>query len=176
MYYYYQHAYPSYPVYDPYRGKVTVNRAFAAIRGSELVPELKGYVVFTALPNGTEVTVEVSGLPHYEPAHGDKQPIGPHGFHIHEHGDCQVGDASDPFQEAGGHWNPDNQPHGNHAGDFPVLFSNHGYSRMSFFTDRFKPQDVVGKSVIIHLNPDDYRTQPSGNSGKRIGCGVIQAY
>src|SRR5699024_4263193 len=81
------------------------------------------YVVFTDLPNGTEVTVEVSGLPDYKPAHGEHAPIGPHGFHIHENGDCEVGDESDPFQGAGGHWNPTNQPHGNHAGDFPVLFS-----------------------------------------------------
>ena len=69
--------------------------------------------------------------------------------------------------------NEDTQPHGNHIGDFPVLFSNNGYTRMRFFTDKFKPEDIIGRSVIIHENPDDYRTQPSGNSGKRIGCGVI---
>ncbi len=65
-------------------------------------------------------------------------------------------------------------PHGNHAGDFPVLFSNDGYAEMTFFTNRFKPWEVIGKSVIIHQNPDDYRSQPSGNSGKRLACGVIQ--
>src|SRR5690625_3029512 len=164
----------AYPMFDPYRQQVT--RAYAAIQGSEFAPQLRGYVVFTDLPNGTEVTVEVSGLPHYEPAREDQSPIGPHGFHIHQNGDCQVGDESDPFQAAGEHWNPTSQPHGNHAGDFPVLFSNDGYTRMSFFTNKFKAQDVVGKSVIIHLSPDDYRSQPSGNSGKRIGCGVIKAY
>ncbi len=74
---------------------------------------------------------------------------------------------------AGGHWNPTNQPHGNHAGDFPVLFSNDGYTRMLFFTNKFTVPQVVGKSVIIHQNPDDYRTQPSGNSGKKLACGVI---
>lgn len=75
---------------------------------------------------------------------------------------------------AGGHWNPTNQPHGNHAGDFPVLFSNHGYGSMCFFTDKFKVEDVLGKAVIIHENPDDYRTQPSGDGGKRLACGVIR--
>lgn len=151
------------------------SRAFAEIRGSNFAPNLTGYVVFTDVPYGTEVFVEVSGLPEYEPAENN-DPIGPHGFHIHEHGNCEIGDPNDPFQEAGGHWNPDNQPHGNHAGDFPVLFSNNGYMRMSFFTNRFNVEDIVGKSIMIHQNPDDYRTQPAGDSGKRIGCGVIQAY
>lgn len=70
-------------------------------------------------------------------------------------------------------YNEDTLPHGNHAGDFPVLFSNNGYARMSFFTDKFKPEDIINRSVIIHQNPDDYRSQPAGNSGKRIACGVI---
>lgn len=165
-----------YPFYTYYPVRNQVSRAYAEIRGSELAPNLRGYVLFTDVPGGNEVTVEVNGLPHYQPAHGDKAPIGPHGFHIHEKGDCSVGDEADPFKQAGGHWNPNNQPHGHHPGDFPVLFSNNGYSRMSFFTNRFKSQDIIDKSVIIHENPDDFRTQPSGNSGKRIGCGVIRAY
>jgi len=66
------------------------------------------------------------------------------------------------------------QPHGNHAGDFPVLFSNAGVARMSFFTNRFHVNDIIGKSVIIHESPDDYRSQPAGNSGKKLACGIIQ--
>ncbi|MEN1967804.1 superoxide dismutase family protein [Lentibacillus sp. N15] len=161
-------------MYYPVRNEL--NHAYAEIVGSELAPNLRGYVLFTDVPGGSEVTVEVNGLPRYQPAQDDKAPIGPHGFHIHEHGDCTVGDATDPFKQAGGHWNPENQPHGNHPGDFPVLFSNNGYSKMTFFTNRFKSKDIIGKSVIIHQNPDDFRSQPSGNSGKRIGCGVIEAY
>src|SRR5690625_3351056 len=161
-------------MYYPYRQQVS--RAYAAIQGSEYPTRLRGYVVFTDLPNGTEVTVEVSGLPYYEPARGDQAPIGPRGLPIHENGDCEVGDESDPFQGAGGQWNPTKHPLGNQPGYFPVLFSNNGYARMSFFTNKFKAQDVVDKSIIIHLNPDDYRSQPSGDSGKRIGCGVIKAY
>ncbi|HLR68208.1 superoxide dismutase family protein [Virgibacillus alimentarius] len=170
----YSYHYHPYQMYYPVRQEVT--RAFAQIRGSELAPNLHGYVTFMEVPYGTEVTVEVAGLPAYQPAQGDQDPIGPHGFHIHKHANCTVGDESDPFQAAGGHWNPDNQPHGNHAGDFPVLFSNDGYARMTFFTNRFRPQDVVGRSVMIHQNPDDYRSQPSGDSGKRIGCGPIKAF
>jgi len=153
-----------------------MSRAYAEVRGSNLAPNLRGYVIFTNTPYGTEVFVEISGLPKYEPADGNEDPIGPHGFHIHEHGTCDIGDPDDPFQSAGGHWNPYNQPHGHHPGDFPVLFSNDGYTRMAFFTNRFTIEDVLGKSIIVHQNPDDYRTQPAGDAGKRIGCGVIQVY
>ena len=67
-----------------------------------------------------------------------------------------------------------NQPHGNHAGDFPVLFSNNGVARMCFFTNKFKVADIIGKAVVIHQSPDDYRTQPAGDAGKRLACGVIK--
>ncbi|WP_029098906.1 superoxide dismutase family protein [Brevibacillus thermoruber] len=150
-------------------------RAFAHIQGGPLAPHLRGVVMFVDVPYGTEVFVEVAGLPPYQPASAHRQPIGPHGFHIHEHGSCAVGNPNNPFQAAGEHWNPTNQPHGNHAGDFPVLFSNNGYARMNFFTNRFRASDVIGKTIIIHQNPDDYRTQPAGNSGNRLACGVIQA-
>lgn len=145
----------------------------AQLQGGPLAPGLSGTVLFKDVPGGTEVVAEVRGLPPYQPAQGKHPPIGPHGFHIHEYGNCTVGDPTDPFLAAGGHWNPDQQPHGNHAGDFPVLFSNNGYALMAFYTNRFKPADVLGRSVIIHQNPDDYRSQPAGNSGKRLACGVI---
>ncbi|OPX90107.1 MAG: Superoxide dismutase (Cu-Zn) precursor [Pelotomaculum sp. PtaB.Bin104] len=148
--------------------------ATANIIGGPLRPQIRGIVNFYNVSGGTWVSVEVNGLPPYQPATNKESPIGPHGFHIHEFGNCQVGDPQNPFQAAGEHWNPTNQRHGNHAGDFPVLFSNKGYASMCFFTNAFKPEQVIGKSVIIHLNPDDYRTQPAGNSGKRLACGVIQ--
>jgi len=150
--------------------------AYAEIIGGPLAPELRGFVYFRDVQGGTEVCVEVTGLPKYRPAEGDKGPVGPHGFHIHEYGNCQIGDADDPFKAAGDHWNPTNQPHGNHAGDLPVLFSNDGKAVMCFFTNKFKPADVIGKAVIIHQSPDDYRTQPAGNAGKRLACGVIKPY
>lgn len=148
--------------------------AVSYIKGGPSYPNIKGIVSFLSVPGGSEVSVYVEGLPSYKPATKSTQPIGPFGFHIHSIGCCDIGNPNDPFTCASGHWNPDNQPHGNHAGDFPVLFSNHGMCKMSFFTDRFKPKDIIGLSVIIHESPDDYRSQPSGNSGKRIACGLIQ--
>lgn len=147
--------------------------AMAEIKGGPLAPQLTGIVIFREVPGGSEVFVEVTGLPPYRPPYKDQPPVGPHGFHIHECGNCQVGDPKDPFTGAGSHWNPTGQPHGNHAGDFPALFSNHGNACMIFFTDKFCVADVIGKSVVIHQNPDDYRTQPAGASGKRLACGVI---
>lgn len=153
-----------------YDRKATV----AEIKGGPLAPSIKGFVYFIDVPGGTEVCAYIDGLPPYQPAIGDEGPIGPHGFHLHERGTCEVGDPADPFQAAGHHWNPDNQPHGNHIGDFPVLFSNNGFARMCFFTNRFKPWDVVGRAVIIHQKPDDYRSQPAGDAGKRLACGVVK--
>lgn len=133
-----------YGYYLPY-GYDTVNvssrypqrtrQSFAEIHGGPLAPDLKGYVVFTDVQYGTEVFVEVSGLPAFRPASDNRPQIGPFGFHVHEHGVCTVGNRNDPFTAAGSHWNPTRQPHGNHAGDFPVLFSNDGYARMTFFTN-----------------------------------------
>lgn len=144
--------------------------AVATFVAGPLQPGLTGKVSFHNVSGGTIVEVEVDGLPAYRPGH---PPIGPHGFHVHEGSSCEVGDTTNPFQAAGGHWNPDDQPHGNHAGDFPVLFSAGGKARMTFFTDRFRAEQVVGRTVIIHVNPDDYRSQPAGDSGLRLACGVI---
>lgn len=151
------------------------SQVMAQVKGGPLAPSIKGVVYFNNIIGGTKVCIRVSGLPPYQPTIGNQSPIGPHGFHIHQFGNCEVGDPENPFKAAGGHWNPDGYPHGHHTGDFPVLFSNDGIARMCFFTNRFKPEDVIGKSIIIHQNPDDYRTQPNGNAGKRLACGVIEA-
>lgn len=150
--------------------------AIAEIHGSPLAPNLRGTVLFKDVVSGVMVYVRIFGLPEYTPAQGNRPPIGPHGFHIHDTGKCESPDPGNPFASAGGHYNPTNQPHGNHAGDFPVLFSNNGISIMSFFSNKFNIKSILGKSVVIHQNPDDYRTQPAGDSGKRIGCGIIQTY
>jgi superoxide dismutase, Cu-Zn family len=169
----YQYGYPAYSYY-PYRNVPAM--AYAMIQEGPLAPKINGYVFFREVPNGVEVFIEVHGLPQYQKGTANKKPIGPHGFHLHEKGVCEIGDKADPFQSAGGHWNPTNQPHGNHAGDFPVLFSNDGYGKMTFFTNKFKVDDVIGKGVIIHQHPDDYQSQPSGDAGKRLACGVIMKY
>lgn len=157
-----------------YGGEAIYRRkARAIIKGGPLAPDLKGFVVFTDVPGGTEVYTEITGLPGFKPAQGVNPQIGPFGFHLHQYGDCTAGSPDKPFMAAGEHWNPTNQPHGNHAGDFPVLFSNGGKARMTFFTNKFKVADIIGKSVVIHESPDDYRTQPAGNAGRRLACGVI---
>ena len=149
--------------------------AYAVIRGGPLAPGIQGIVTFSAAAGGTWVCVHITGLPPYRPGDAEMQPMGPFGFHIHENGDCAVNDPRNPFAATGSHWNPDGQPHGNHAGDFPVLFSNHGLAMTCFFTDRFQPGGVAGRSIVIHMHPDDYRTPPAGDSGSRLACGVIQA-
>lgn len=162
------YAYLSYPIY-----RNAPATAYAQIKGGPLAENLSGYVFFMQAKNGVDVFVEVSGLPPFQPAKEGRKQIGPHGFHIHENGSCEIGDPKDPFKAAGEHWNPTNQPHGNHAGDFPVLFSNNGYARMVFFTNKFEIKDIIGKAVIIHQGPDDFHTQPAGDAGKRLACGVI---
>lgn len=148
-------------------------RAVAQVMGGPLAPGIRGTVVFTQAPGGTIVSAEFFGLPPYKPASNDNGPIGPFGFHLHEKGNCSIGNEEEPFAAAGGHWNPTNQPHGNHAGDFPVVFSNDGYARMAFFTNKFNVDEVIGKAVIIHENPDDYRSQPAGAAGRRLACGLV---
>lgn len=155
---------------------VNFNLAYAMVAAGPDYPSITGLVTFADVPGGVRVCAEISGLPPYKPAAGGKQPIGPFGFHIHEKGHCIVGDPAKPFEACGGHWNPTNQPHGNHAGDFPVLFSNNGRASTCFFSDKFAVADILGRSVMIHENPDDYRTQPAGDSGKRIACGEIKAW
>lgn len=105
---------------------------------------------------------------------------GPHGFHIHQTGDCSAPDGS----SAGGHFNPGGEPHGGptaerrHAGDLGNLQANAAgianYSKV--FTDLVftGPAAILGKAVIIHAGPDDFTSQPAGNAGGRIACGVIE--
>ncbi|WP_027338949.1 superoxide dismutase family protein [Halonatronum saccharophilum] len=146
----------------------------ARVFGGPLALDIEGLVYFRPTRKGTVVSARIEGLPPYRPATNDEDPIGPHGFHVHEFGTCEVGDPEDPFQAAGGHYDPNDQPHGNHAGDLPNLFSNDGVAKMDVFTNRFVVEDVVGRSVIIHKNPNDFRTQPAGDAGRRLACGVIK--
>ncbi len=142
----------------------------AYLRGNFLAPNLKGTVNFFSWKEGTLVEAEIFNLPSSKPPIDNFPPIGPFGFHIHEGDAC--GDYT--FEKAGQHFDPKNKPHPFHVGDLPSLLSNNGYSYIAVYTDRFSPEDVIGKTVIIHLNPDDYRTQPTGNAGERIACGVIK--
>ncbi len=128
-----------------------------------------GSVTFTAQGDRLVVSGQVSGL----------KPNAVHGIHIHEKGDCSSPDA----MSAGGHFDPTKQPHGNptssrhHAGDLPSLEADgSGTARISFQSMTLAlagPTDVVGRAIVVHRDPDDYSSQPSGNSGPRLACGVI---
>ena len=93
-------------------------------------------------------------------------------MHIHSGMSC-TGNKTDNFADAMTHYNPDNCPHPYHAGDMPPIFGVNGTAFSVFLTDRFSVKEIIGKSVIIHANPDDFTTQPSGNSGEKIACGII---
>jgi len=148
------------------RDQNSVHGVFAILRGSAKYPDLHGKVTFSEVYGGTMVFACVEGLP-------DNGKGNFYGFHIHEGGNC-TGDSTDPFKNAGGHYNPENTEHPFHAGDMPVLMGNKGVACCQFYTDRFYPEDVIGKTVIIHDMPDDFRSQPSGDAGEKIACGVIR--
>lgn len=139
--------------------------AFSVISGNDDNHRMYGTVYFYKTPfGGTLVEAEVDGLPV-----NPDNPVSFYGFHIHENGNC-----TPPFDQTGGHFNPSSAPHPDHAGDLVPLLGNYGYAYLVFYTERFNVDDITGRSVVIHENPDDFTTQPSGNSGTKIGCGVIQ--
>lgn len=109
------------------------------------------------------------------------KPNAEQGFHVHEKGDCSAPDAT----SAGGHFNPETKEHGmpnsgmNHAGDLPNIKSdakgNAVYSaKLHGFAVNTGPNGIIGRSVVIHRDPDDYKSQPAGNSGPRVACGLIK--
>jgi len=100
---------------------------------------------------------------------------GVHGFHVHEVGDCSALDAS----SAKGHFNPTGKPHGSHAGDLPDLTADAaGAARLSADVAGLTLDDaatsIMGRAFVVHADPDDHVSQPAGNSGKRVACGVIK--
>lgn len=143
--------------------------ARARVSGSADYPKIQGSVDFAELDNGVLVIADINGLP----TQGDKCSCRVFGFHIHE-GDSCTGTKNDPFANTKAHFNPSNCPHPCHAGDMPPLFGNSGRAWLAFLTDRFTVSDIIGKTVVIHSGPDDFVTQPSGNSGEKIACGVIE--
>lgn len=143
--------------------------AKAAIKGSSAYPEVIGTANFYQTKDGVLLSVEVMGLPTSD----NLCAGGVFGFHIHE-GEACTGNAEDPFAHAKGHYNPHNCQHPHHAGDLPPLFETKGRAFMVFLTGRFTVRDIIGRTMIIHAAPDDFTTQPSGNSGKKIACGKIR--
>lgn len=143
--------------------------AMARLAGSPAYPAIRGTVSLYRVMRGVLVMAEVYNLPHATGACAWEV----YGFHIHEGTSC-TGNASDAFADTNGHYNPQNCRHPQHAGDLPPLFGNNGYAWMAVLTDRFDIRDVMGRTVIVHQNPDDFTSQPSGNAGPKIACGVIE--
>lgn len=142
--------------------------AAARLKGSSRYPQLRATVEFYQTGPGVLVAAYASGLP--QPGVVCRKPI--FAMHIHSGGSCS-GNEADPFADAMTHYNPHNCTHPYHAGDMPPLFGADGTAFSLFLTDRFSVSEIIGKSVIIHANPDDFTTQPSGNSGEKIACGII---
>lgn len=128
----------------------------------------KGTVRFHKSPQGIHITAQISGL-----------TPGIHGFHIHEFGDCSCKDASC----AGGHFNPTNAQHGppnqakSHRGDLGNIHADNSgnafYDSVNKYIQLNGPNSIIGRALIIHENADDLSSQPTGNSGARVGCGII---
>ena len=129
-----------------------------------------GTATFTDLANGVQVVVDI-----------EQAPPGTHGLHIHEKGDCSASDA----MSAGAHFNPAGNPHAGprdtarHNGDLGnIAIGQDGKGHLEIVDDLVTvkpgPTAVVGRSIIFHEKTDDLKTQPAGNSGARLGCGVIQ--
>jgi Cu-Zn family superoxide dismutase len=147
-------------------------RAFANVIASS-GSLVSGRLTLMPMAGGIHVAGDIGGL----------APNSSHGFHVHEHGDCSAADGS----SAGGHFNPTGSPHGNaesgphHAGDIDNLRADDaGVAHVNALLHDVVlggggGNDLIGRAFIVHAAPDDYRTQPSGNSGARIACGVITA-
>jgi Cu-Zn family superoxide dismutase len=133
---------------------------------------VRGLVMFHEMDGHLMVHARLSGL----------KPGADQGFHVHEVGSCASADGS----SAGGHFNPGGQPHGpqtaaHHAGDLPALKADaEGRADQKFMLDgpvlAEGPASLVGRSVIVHAQADDYATQPTGNAGARVACGVIAGH
>ena len=143
--------------------------AKAIIRGGKKYPKINGTVYFNETKNGVIVTAKINNLPQSK----NKCTGRFFGFHIHEGTSC-TGNSEDEFANSKTHLNTTNCPHPFHIGDLPPLIENNGFSYMTVLIDKFKIKDIIGKVVIIHDMPDDFTTQPSGNSGTKIACGIIK--
>lgn len=136
--------------------------AVAQIQGGMEAPQLSGCVHFYQQNRCVLIVAEIFGLP-------KESETGFFGFHIHQGGSCSGTD----FSETGSHYNPVDQVHPKHAGDLPPLICCRGNAYLAVKTDRFTVPDIIGKTVVIHSDPDDFHTQPAGNAGRKIACGVI---
>lgn len=136
-----------------------------------------------SLVSGRLTAMPMAGGVHFTGEIGGLVRNATHAIHVHEKGDCSAADAS----SAGGHFNPTGQPHGrpdagaHHEGDMPNITADaNGVARVNLHVQGLTlggaaATDILGRAVVVHAQSDDYATQPSGNSGARIACGVVVA-
>ena len=136
--------------------------AVARIYGGTDAPQLTGCVRFYQESECVLVVAQISGLP--------ESKTGFYGFHIHQGESCSGMD----FSGTGSHYNPTGQSHPKHPGDLPPLLARGGNAYLSVKTDRFSVNEIIGRTAVIHSDPDDFHSQPAGNAGKKIACGVIR--
>ena len=148
---------------DGMKQRGSVPYAVAQIRGGQDAPNLSGQVKFYQQPEWVLVVAQITGLPR-------NSTTGFFALHIHEGGSC----LGQGFSETGGHYNPDRVEHPKHAGDLPPLLICQGGAFLAVKTDRFRVPEIIGRTVVIHSGADDFHTQPAGNAGTKIACGVIQ--
>jgi Cu-Zn family superoxide dismutase len=151
--------------------------AQAVLQPANDTPGFGGKITFTRAGNQVRVVADVTGA----------NPPGNHGFHLHENGKCErdTSGAGKDFTSAGGHFNPAGAPHAcpdaaaHHAGDLGnIVITADGTGHLDVTTSALSlsgPSSVVGRSVILHAGTDDCTTQPTGNAGGRLACGVITA-
>ena len=136
--------------------------AVAQITGGAEAPGLSGCVRFYQEKECVLIVARISGLP-------KASKTGFFGFHIPQGRDC----SGTGFSETEGHYNPTDRMHPEHPGDLPPLLECGGNAYLSVKTDRFTVNEILGRTMVIHSDPDDFHTQPAGNAGKKIACGTI---
>ena len=153
---------------NPYALLQRLPNAVAVIRGRAENSGIHGTVKFYQAARGVLIVADILGLP----VSSEICKSNIFAFHIHGGSECS-GNENDPFANAKTHYNPNDCPHPYHAGDMPPLFCAGGRAFLAFLTDRFSVNEILGKTVIIHDGLDDFTSQPSGNAGNKIACGVI---
>lgn len=139
--------------------------AYCIISGNKNFPLIKGKTEFYQINGGVLVVTEIRNLP-------ENQTGNFFAMHIHDIDNCNQ-DSQGNYEDSH-HLNLTGASHPNHTGDLPVILSNNGYAFSVNLTNRFCVEDIINKTIIIHDNADDFRTNPSGNSGTKIACGVIK--
>jgi Cu-Zn family superoxide dismutase len=151
---------------------ISVPRATAVLQGAPTDTDFKGTVTFIQEGNGVRIVADLAGV----------DTDGKHGFHVHQTGECVHGEGDKHFTSAGGHFNPGNANHAcppeepRHAGDLGNIEVTRGVGHLeetSTLLSLSGPNSVVGKAIILHAKADDCKTQPTGDAGDRLACGVV---